>query len=357
MYFMAPQALLSGIQIMSDSLAACLVIWTFYFIKRLQAKVQLPLLIGLCFCASSAVVTRYPAAVILILPALYAVYLLIKQSKWKYILFGILICGGILFPFWVMQGGESKDFLGHHLLTNWSVRHFFMRSFQNAEGIIHYSFPNILSLQSVYLHPRYLFLGAILLPFIRKQDFQTPLIRLLIGSSLIYMVFLAGIPFQNPRFLLLIFPLILVLLFPAFHRLLHGITQFTGQLRIQPLIWIGIFIVQLSLSAYMFRGFYQLNQFEKKIATQLESYPPNRLYTFYVDLALRSYESPHDIVNLWYKRLQTPQAGERVLFHPTQFTEQWQGSILMENWDKLQQESHLVPIDTFDRGWILYEIQ
>ncbi len=115
--------------------------------------------------------------------------------------------------------------------------------------------------------------------------------------------------------------------------------------------------MQLSLLAYTLKPLIEINQVEQQLAKRLQHYPAHQLYTFYYDLALQTYEIPQPIINMWQAKEIVCQNDDLVLFHPTQFSQQWQDHQLMQNWAKLQGECGLGVLETMPQGWMLYRIK
>ena len=103
--------------------------------------------------------------------------------------------------------------------------------------------------------------------------------------------------------------------------------------------------------------FVKLNNLEQQIAKEVNAVAPNKLYTFYLDGALKSYATPHELVNLWKTPLKEVQAGELVLFHSGKFQQQWAGHTLMDNWQFLQETYRLEVVRELPDGWRLYQLE
>lgn len=119
----------------------------------------------------------------------------------------------------------------------------------------------------------------------------------------------------------------------------------------------GLVSMQLVLFVYSFNTVWSMNRVEKTIATSLQAYPADHLYCFYLDPALRSYQVPQRLINLWKAPITTYKIQSYVLFHPTRFNQQWEGHTLMKNWEYLRKNYHLQELESLPDGWILYQIK
>ena len=107
-----------------------------------------------------------------------------------------------------------------------AVLNLFKRNFDTAEGSFSYLFPNIGFVFYAFFHPLFFSLGAILIFFIHpKKDFNSQ-VYVAIGLA-VYLLFLAGIPYQNKRFLLLAMPFVGILFLEPFKRFFKLIRERT----------------------------------------------------------------------------------------------------------------------------------
>ena len=349
--FLSPFLFQSAFLVMSDMLAAFLATAAIYhLLKHREEQGREDLLWGVFFCIS-AVNTRYPAAMVLLVPAVLAASTFFRHFRWRQLLYALLILFVCLLPHLYIRGSGSGDFLAHDGLLTWSPLNGFMRSFVTADGKASYLMPNLLYSFSNWFYPGFICIGALLLLWMQKRDLR-PAGYALLFPLLLYSVLLAGIPYQNMRYQLLTFPLVLVLLFPAFQRLRE---KYLKARTVMLLAATGLILIQGGLIYKYSQRIYQSNQMEQQVARALRAYPGRPLYTFWIDGALRSYGVTNPVTNLWQERLTTLAPEALVLFNEPQFREQWADKNPMVNWRYIQNHYSLVQIDSLAGGWKLYE--
>jgi hypothetical protein len=169
------------------------------------------------------------------------------------------------------------------------------------------------------------------------------------GSILVYALFLAGIPFQNERFLLPSFPLVLILFFPALDRLCNRLGSFSWTL----LVLIGL---QLFFSWFWLSPILERNKLERSLAKNMAPFQGAALYSFDVDIALEARGLQFEFRNLWKENYTSFEPNALVLFNPSKFETQWKGKNPMLNWEKLTKSEKLKLVREFEQGWKLYRI-
>lgn len=348
--FLAPFLFQSSLLVMSDMSAAFFTLAAIYHILQYREEARFRHFALILFFSASAMMTRYLTGPVLLLPLLLFAGDFRRNFRWDYLFAGIGIAVLCCFPHLFVRGTASGDFIAHNWLLNWHPRHWFMRSFTTIEGQAAYPMPNIFYGFSNFFYPGFLFAGIILLAFFRPPKNRL-LILLFAIPLLIYGLFLSGIPIQNMRYLLLTFPLILVLLFPAAERISSYMSP-----AIRPLLIVAIILIQAILIQKYSTHIYRANQVEKQVAAALQKYNEAPLYTFAIDGALRSYGVENDIVNLWEQKLDLAEAGALVLFAPERFQQQWQDENPMINWRFLQENYSLEVMEDLPDGWRLYRI-
>ncbi len=177
---------------------------------------------------------------------------------------------------------------------------------------------------------------------------------ILVASTGLSALFMAGIPFQNMRFLMPSFPLAVVLLFPAFQRFSN---RFLRQTILKTAFFIGVVIIQILLIFKYSATIYQANRLEKQIAASMLAYPNRPIYTFSTDPALRSYGIESEIINLWRESLTEVDSTALILFNEQAFSRQWEGKNPMINWRFIQENYELNTLERLPNGWELCEIR
>ncbi|AXG69444.1 dolichyl-phosphate-mannose-protein mannosyltransferase [Kordia sp. SMS9] len=348
-----PFVLKMGLIVMSDALTLVFVVLAFYFFfKSYQKNTNLaPIFIF----ATCALMTRYASLFITFPVIVYALYLVWKRKQFVQLLMAILGSFIVSIPFIIFQWGALFEATSNPFLQTWSIRNFFKSSFTTGDGTTRYSFPNLIYTLYVFFHPGFIFLGSIL-SVIAIRNYKLLLVfhqKILLICSGLYILFLAGIPFQNPRIIGLVFPLILILLFPAFVRLIQF--KYTRQLFIS----IGIFFVALQIFFFSitFKQIFERTRIEKELATMIQPYEGKTLYSFDVDLAMKGRGLNFDFKNMFLERYENFQRNDLILFDPARYQTQWNDKNPMLNWEFISQNYQLKVLETHSEGWKLYQIQ
>lgn len=350
---LSPWGLRSGMLVMSDSLGVALLAaagwWAWCYAKDQKAKY----LLGAGLALGLAVSVRYPLALPGLLPMAVVGWGARKHKDLRVVIFPLAVAAVVFAHFSLhkeMEGGLA----GHHFLSDWSPANWFRRDFAMQDGQFHYSSPNLIYALGGFWHPGLVGLGLVAIPlgiwwkvFVRDRR-----LLVLAGSMLVYLLFLAGIPFQNPRFLLPMLPFAGLLYLPVLARL----ADFLGK-QWKYAAGLATVVVHLGLTGYTSVKLLKMNQSERHIAEALAQHQGKTLYTFGMDGAVKAYQPEIKVVNLWDAPLQSARVGELVLFNEGAFREQWKGKNPMINWDFLNQNYNLHRVKSFAEGWNLYEIR
>jgi hypothetical protein len=166
----------------------------------------------------------------------------------------------------------------------------------------------------------------------------------------IYAFFLGGIPFQNKRYLLASFPLIILFFYPI-------VIQIFSVLKTNKWHIIVIVITQLGFTLYFGKMFYQRNQLEQTMANDLRIYSGKTIYIFDMDIALKGRNVQLNYQNIWYKEYVSFNKEALVLVNGAQIEKQWIGKNPLNNWNKLKLLGNLKVIKSYGNGWDLYQVQ
>ncbi|MCG2610858.1 glycosyltransferase family 39 protein [Flavobacterium sp. SM15] len=350
-FILSPIVLVHSILVMSDMLACCLTILAvyhlLYFIEKVDSK---RFLFGSIFVAL-AVLTRYASIVVLFPFCVMAFYQLLLHRKFKTLIISILIVGLASLPHLAIRSQNSLQFLSHQWLQSWSFTNLFQSHFITIDGEIQYPVINMIYSLFPFFHPVFLVFGLFLFGyFIKKRTFWlSNYQKLFLVSIVMYGLFLGGIPFQNKRFLLLCFPLVIVFLFPLIKQLM---TQFKNKKTV-----VGcIIIIQISIGFYYAKPFYQRNKLEQTIAKELKPFQGNTLYAFDIDIALKGRKLDFNYKSLWKEKLQQFDKNALLLVNEKQLQKQWQGKNPLHNWETLQKQYKLEKINAFEGDFNLYRI-
>ncbi len=348
-----PFLLKMGILVMSDALALVFVVLSFYFFfKSYQKNTSLaPIFIF----ATCALMTRYASLFITFPIITYALYLIWKRKKFTQFIIASIVSMLVSIPFLTFQWGALFEATSNPFLKVWSVGNYFKMSFTTGDGTTSYTFPNLIYTLYVFFHPGFIFLGSVL-SVIALKNYKSLFSfhqKILLTCSGLYILFLAGIPFQNPRILGLVFPLILIFLFPSFVKLM----QLKRIKRFYIPIGIACVVLQLVFFTMTFKRIYERTIVEKELATMIKTYEGNTLYSFDVDLAMQGRGLNFEYKNMFLERYENFQVNDLILFDPARYEVQWKDKTPMQNWEFIDQNYSLKILETHPEGWKLYQIQ
>jgi len=342
-----------GFIAMSDSTAAMwIALCCYYFFKT---HIKQTSLVPVFVFATCALMTRYASVIIIFPMVLYGLYLVAKRKTIKQFIVAVLLSALVVIPFVLLQWNALFEATSNYFLKLWSPVYFFSNSYTTNDGFQTYPFPNGLYVFYVIFHPGFIFIGIPLL-FLTLKNYKNAFLfpqKILAACILAYLLFLAGIPFQNPRILGLVFPLVLVFLYPAFNTLLQ-----IRWIKKYALPFAGIALVlQLLFWHRTFTPIFLRTLHEKEMVTMVSSYQGKTLYSFDVDLALKERGMQFDYKNLFLERYTNFNTRDLVLFHPERFQKQWKGKNPMLNWNTINDNYILQVLEEDSSGWKLYKIE
>lgn len=348
-----PFLLKMGLIVMSDSLALAFIVLSFYFFFKSHYKDGS--IIPIFVFVTCAFMTRYPSIIITFPIIAYTLYLVIKRRKIKDFSIAILLSFLAFIPFLVFQFENVFKVTSNSFLKLWSVANYFKSSFTTHDGTTSYKFINLVYIGYLFFHPGFIFIGSIL-SFLLLKHYNLlntfPQKTLVICSSL-YILFLAGIPFQNPRILGLVFPLILLLFFPVFLKLMNF-----KVLQKYPTLFTTLSIsLQIVFFMLTFTSVLKRSIIEKELITMVQPYQKNTLYSFDVDLAMQGHGLDFNYKNLYLKRYTKLNKNDLILFNPKRYEEQWKNKNPMLNWRFINKNYSLKLLETHPKGWKLYRIK
>lgn len=347
MFFLfSPQVLIASLNSMSDANAMLWVVlcWYFFF-KWKRERNELSWILSALF-SSLATFTRYPMAPLVVIPVLAMAAGFLKEKPIRLIGL-IVIIGLVALPNYLILSPNARV-SGNYYLANWSISNFFQNDFHTHDGYHHYRLWNLLYISFPLWHPAFFFPGVFVAAslLLTKTSIKVPWI--LVCASLLYLLLLAGLPVQGRRFLVPVFPLLFLI--PATGMLLM-------KARFAPFLVVGSLIVQLSIFSYYALPHLKTNRFEKELAAYMEDYEGRVLHSFYWDGALKSYSLDFVYKNLWEHRVDSLNSGDLILFNEKELQEQWKGSLLLENWERISRDYHLLHVNEWSNGWSLYEVR
>jgi 4-amino-4-deoxy-L-arabinose transferase-like glycosyltransferase len=352
---LASPAFLKASQVaMSDMSAVCLFLGTVFLALQYDQKGKPGLLFAAAILAALAVSVRVAALVVVPFPVLFLTWKAFDKKQFLAWIGSVLTAIFLLFAMLQLQYFSSLLTNGHpYTPDHWNPANFFRNEFHSFEGNLVYTLPNIVFVTGIFYHKAFQFWGGIYLVFLlRNRTSISRNARLLWLPVVAYLLFMAGLSVQNERYLLLVFPLALILVFPGF-------TALTNLLQ-QKKIWIPALVVHLAMQLFLnfrsLRGPVRLSAFEKNMAVDLQPFRNRKVYSFSVDVALKQRIPGMEFLNLWEKRYGDFDPDAMVLFNETEFAKDWAGQNPMLNWEKLQNEYRLRPVKSWPDGWALYEI-
>ncbi len=353
-FVLSPTVLKASVLAMTDMTCLAFVLAGFYYGLHYWKAAEAKHLLVVVLCFATAFMVRYIVAPLLLIPTLVSIYYFFKYRHFKWLPLVALMVLLAFLPQLLIRQGDFFSFLGDKGISLWSVKHLFQSKFEADVAQAQYKSINLLFVLKNWWHPSYLLLGTPFLFFVRKIDFKEQAIKIGVLMVFLYAFYLGGISFQNNRYLLLSFPFILLLFFPAFNRLLALVKNS----KIRPILWTGLCILQLGMFGYLLEKLIKFNQQEKRIAAQLNAQvdKASTIYTLGLEGPLRSY-TPHQINSLWGAPIEHIDPSNTYLM----FHEQMTRSLLLDasvwqNYDYLNQHHELNPIQSFDNGFVLYEV-
>lgn len=338
----------AGMLAMSDMFCAFLVIATVYFLLKYKQQKQWRFLLFACLFAMAAFEVRYAVAPLLFIPFVPAFAQVFREEKTTvrlfagFLLFGL--CGALVYA-----NGRFFSILSE-MLNQWHPSNFLALSGEAESGWQERTVPNILYVFGNFAHLGYLSAGIFLLPFYRRISWKH---SLFLGIGM-YLLFIMGLETQNYRFLLIIHPLILFMLFPAF----DGLKRDLQTRRIWLFFLVGMFLVNASFFVYSFRKTYAVYHTEKVVTDALKNYDSGEpVYTFYVDQSFRTYGVKNEVRNLYLEQYTEFENGALVVFNPEKFEAQWKNTNVGKNWTMLTEKYTLDTLQNFNDGWSIYRIR
>ena len=361
-FFFSPYVFRFGLLSMSDMLCLLFIVVAVSHCVEYWANGKTKdAVYGIAFSMCAAE-TRYAAVIIIIIPALLILVSILKRRSWKSAVISMLVITVLLLPDLIIRQRlfffslANKSFSIDYTFNAyaWSPLNFFRNTFQNPDGYQHYAFWNIVAATFNIIHPAYLFAGILFLFFMKKKDAGPFEVKWLLGIIALYGLYIAGLNYQNNRYLLLSFPFVLVVLYPAFKRIVE---KFLVSENSRWILFACVIIIQQVFFWYSFSTICSLNHTEREIAISLKSYAGRTLYTCSINGALNSYELSNEIVDLYNNRLSSAPPNALLLFNYDEFTEHFKDENPMINWKFFNDHYHLAILRSYPLGWALYSIE
>ena len=352
----APFVFRNSVANTSDMLACCMIAGAIYhYIMYLHHTKYIDLFLATLFI-SYGVFTRY-VTILVFLPII--IHIILHWGKNGFIFRHatvLLIPVGILLMYFYFAGFNAR-FIKHPYLSSWSVDNYFSTHFYTPEGQLTYFFPNIVYILYPLFFPGFcipgflFFIKSLLYPLLNRAYFVT-----LMLSFILFSLFLAGNYGQNPRHLLGIYPVVLILCFGGFHSI-HLWLSSTG---VWKYILPALILIQILLCARALYPTIKRNKLERYLSKEILSYSQNSnnvLYSFDIDIALKHRQNKIKIKNLNDSVYTYYLPHSLVLINETKWMVQWQNKNPMINFSNLNYNHHLTKLKSYEDGWNLYRIE
>jgi hypothetical protein len=346
--FMSPYFLRAAFSALPEMLAMSFMVWSLFFCVKWQRRHKIKhaaLALGL---AILAIETRYTLLFLL----LQVLSVMVSVARKRLSHFLLLVFTGItaITPVILFKSTDLLDFLNHPWLHHWSPAHLIDR--QSTFGNT-YSLPNGLAVLALFVHPGFCFLSIPLLWISAKLPEVAGKNRLLITGLFSFLFFIACLPVQEFRLLLPALPLMLLLLYPAYERLVYMFKS--RNLRVG--LYLLATLLQLALCMRSMAPVIQLQREERMVASALRMVGEGRLITFEMDGALRTYGVPQEVVNLWFAPNPVLNAGDMLLIKPLKLETEYRDSPAYSLYIRLKQHRRLIYLRSIGSGWELYRIR
>lgn len=237
-------------------------------------------------------------------------------------------------------------------MAEWSLLNLFRTELHSDDGVLNYRWPNLIYVLSVFVHPGFVPIGALLLPFVRVQDFTTNAARIALPMVIGYLLFIGGMPFQNDRVLLMAQPLAAILLFPAFLRA----TEWAKDRGIRPShIVVALAFAQAGLFVRAMMPFIHQARVERQLAAALNERSAGHIYTHGMGAAFDELCPEADITELWYGRIGHFESGSYVVVQPAAMSIQWRSRPPQLNWERMQRQGVVIE-ERGPEGWVIARV-
>jgi hypothetical protein len=330
----APLFLRAGVTSMSDMPALCFLLGCVFYSCRYDDRYRAFDLVLAVFCGSLAVLMRTAALAAVVPMLVWGVYRAFEKRRFFAVFLSIMpilvVYGVHVWARAPLQMAAAYPSVIH----DWSIWHLFMRHFATAQGAVGYGLPNGLHVWSVVCHFGFFPMLPIVFLLFKKTDLHLPDRRIVLAAFALYGLLVAGLPVQSPRYLLPLWGLMLLVLFPAFDRVVSYGLYFIPKV----VSWLlGIAIVfQLAGWVYYARPIVARQRMEQHLAQYLQkNLPPDAVvYSMDVDIALKNYLPTMRFANIWEREYAQFGDNAYFLFHKTRFSQQWQGQNPVKNLER-----------------------
>ncbi|MBI2268925.1 MAG: hypothetical protein HYU69_01055 [Bacteroidetes bacterium] len=352
---LSPYFLRLSLCVMSDMLSIAFCTASIYHILKHRFSCEKKEFIYSVLLAILAVLTHYSSFIILTVPLILLAGDHYKKNSFTVFIISITLISVVSVALILIQPGIFLNVFQHPLLQKWSLSNFTASEFNFEDGLHTYEFPNIIFVLFPFVHPGFCFAGLLFLPLTIQAFREKKIMSFIALSLLIYLLFLAGIPNQNIRLLTMAFPLIIIIYYMPFHRLLASIFNSNGK---KIFFMGGSILLQIILFFFAFKGISTMNKTERLLCEKLMGYDlaDHPIYTFGMNGAIRTYGIRNKTINLWNTKVTTLPKGSFILINEPELNKQWKGKLPMLNWEHIRQNYKPHTTGVKEGNWTLYEI-
>jgi hypothetical protein len=356
-FLLSPFMFRLGMQSMSDMLAMLFLTASFYYLSLYFQTDRIQPLLSWAAFSALAITTRYPAIVVLLPTISFIGFRLLSRSQFKRLITGLLVGLILIFTavYWKLNTGGIESGIQTVILHDWSFSNFLGTEFHRADTNSSFLLPNVLFNLSVFSHPGTFFCGIALLPFSVKGLKTNTFGLLLLGSIIIYALFLAGIPFQNSRVMSFAFPLVVMFFFPAFLRL---ILLFNSKQIPVKIVLTVCFLVQITLSARAMQPSVLNCQFEDELVNYVSKEFPNQtVYTSSYSQLFEVFETGNPVHQIFDEPVNSFQNSSIFIFNESLVEFKLQGTMPLQNWESVNRLMKVEKQKCWSNGWCVYSVK
>lgn len=342
--------------VMSDMLNTLLITGGLYFMVLFQKdtehkKPQLPWAIFSVLLLLQAVFTRYASGVLVLYYLGCFLFLVIPRLTIRQNFILILSGGVILSVLSLLQYEFIAQGKNHSHLLNWSFRNFLLSEFSTGDGNLKFRVNNFMYGLFNQIHPGFILPSGLLIFLFSRKSFSSSFLIYLWIPAVLYLVFLMGIPFQNTRFYLLVFPVWLILFYGPFMKAI----ELLEKVRLKRVFYGIVLITQGVLCYYSVQPTLLQNRLEKKMVQAIHNHSSApAIYTMGMEGMLKSYKITAPVTSLYYEKITQYKENSLILIQPQAFEYQWKGKIPGENLSFIRNHYQTDTLAHFEKGWELY---
>lgn len=332
-----------------------------------QNIVPLPL-IASALTLALACITRW-LYLVLVIPWTIALLIVWRgRVRWRAGLVAISLSLLILLPQALYSRTNPYPVLNHAWVEGWSPDNALRRTFDNVDG--HFEYEKINAI--FYAQPFYdaYYLAPIFAPFIllgiaallREKRYAA--LAMLLGWALLPYLFLIGIPYQNIRFPLIVFPAVVILIGIGIEKAAGWLSQhvaYLGRVALAALLMVGIGMTW-NTARPAIDDFLARQQKDKHAAAWTAARVPagETLYTLGLTLTLQHY-TDLNVYEIYYETPETLAAkwvagrDDYLLLNVWNIENQWNGRDPQRDYHWLRDHRGLTRLGKFD-NYVLFRI-